>query len=263
MVIPIIEYVIGGLLQNFGERITNHHLKRKGYALIKEISKGNFSRVLIARKNKGKRVVLKFPNPILVRITPNVEFSRGVVNFDLTSRVKHIQDEVKVLDKLKGADGIAQNLDYFEIPFSSVYSIDSLLRYDPTHFGEFGMYADFFAHRKIPVIVNEFIDGMPLGPYEIIKGKENQKVLINAVETLCEQGISVGDLDSRNIVLTRTGKPYLVDFGYVLLHDSPITGEDKEKLLKKLEYSFFTSKKPPANALKYLSEDQLHPPLFV
>ena len=236
-------------LRSFGDHIVNgRYLKRKGYQIEKEISDGNFSRVLVVGKqDTDEKRIIKYPHPKIV--LDGLDIGNGSIEILLSSRIKHIEDEIEALDKVKGIDGIAQKIGAFELPFHWAYSVDNLLRYDllqwfslsePIEAVSFTIsdLTEFITYQRIPVIVKEYIKGRSMKYGDKITGEENQRVLINAVKALHGQGILWNDPHPKNIVLTSSGKPYIIDLGYVSINP-PDFEEWSRRNIRTIEKEFF------------------------
>src|SRR3989344_6727258 len=103
--------------------------------------------------------------------------------------VKHIQNENSILEKTRGIPHLVQKHSY--------------------HTGQHDGYT-------ISALVRGYIHGRLLRDFPKVGrklGSEQQIVLENTVRILHQEGIALLDLRGRNIVVDRTGAPYLIDVG--------------------------------------------------
>jgi serine/threonine protein kinase len=190
-------------------RSPESYIRRKGYELEGDISDGRFSRVYTARRG-GDLLVVKYPTP---NETDSSDYMGDELPTPFSSKVAHIKREREVLQRIGGMDGIVQPVDYFEVWFSLVkllgIGVDKLLG------GQYECFREF----KFPVIVNDYIEGHTLAHGEYVRGEDNERVLIEAVHGIHNEMMAGLDLRRPNIVIADSGKPPLVDLGWVSVFD--------------------------------------------
>lgn len=133
-----------------------------------------------------------------------IKFSDDLWTFD------HVSKENKMLEMAKEIDGITHKIKF----------------YDTYKLRQLGLTEDTVALLK-EYIQGEAMDDINTKNYPslkpIITGSENQKSLELTVKALHELGIANLDLVPRNVVISASMKPYIIDLGLAILK------EDSEK----------------------------------
>jgi len=120
----------------------------------------------------------------------------------------HVITENKVLDRMRGVEGIVEK--------KSFHELEHVLE-----------------HERLVALVRHYIEGEGINDHE---GGFDGNVLINAVNALHENGIARLDLWETNIIIGLTGKPYLIDLGHcVFSEDGHLFRRGKQSDLGSLE----------------------------
>lgn len=141
--------------------------------------------------------------------------------------LRHILKENEALKRAQGIDGIVQRIEF--------YDQRKLCQLDSPYGDVVGLLKEYIPGKTLEQIKDSAIRL----PKAFITGSENQKMLESAVKELHQRGIAYLDLTPRNIIISQSKKPYIIDPGTAILKEevSKIRFlKEKQRDLKCLEW---------------------------
>jgi predicted Ser/Thr protein kinase len=172
-----------------------------GYEYVDHLGSGKFGVASVVRKDV-EDFTAKTVNP---ELTEKPEIDELGIYFSADEKRRHIEHERDVLERIDGIDGTPRFRGYF--------------------FEKGSRFRKWWNHRKgldfLPsdhtLLLKQYIDGRAMDEWELVEETSQQIALEETVRSIHDAGVTGLDIHHENIIISNSGQPFLVDFGFSYL----------------------------------------------